>query len=48
MKNVGTEFPRYFEHSTTQEEFNQWMEVFYQYHVYYINHEIAAFIPLTM
>ena len=32
VKSVkGTDFPKYFEHSTTQEEFDKWMEVFYKY-----------------
>lgn len=32
VKSVkGTEFPRFFDDSVTQEEFNKWMEVFYKY-----------------
>lgn len=32
VKSVkGTEFPRYFDRSITQEEFDKWMEVFYKY-----------------
>ena len=32
VKSVkGTEFPRYFDQNITQEEFDQWMEVFYKY-----------------
>ncbi len=32
VKSVkGTDFPKYFESSVTQEEFNKWMEVFYKY-----------------
>ncbi len=32
VKSVkGTEFPSYFDHTITQQEFNQWMEIFYQY-----------------
>ena len=32
VKSVkGTEFPRYFDQNVTQEEFDNWMEVFYQY-----------------
>lgn len=32
VKSVkGTEFPKYFDESVTQEEFNKWMEVFYKY-----------------
>lgn len=32
VKSVkGTEFPKYFDHTITQQEFNKWMEVFYQY-----------------
>ncbi len=32
VKSVkGTEFPRYFDRSITQEEFDRWMEVFYKY-----------------
>lgn len=32
VKSVkGTEFPRYFDHTVTQQEFDKWMEVFYQY-----------------
>ena len=32
VKSVkGTEFPKYFDRSVTQEEFDHWMEVFYKY-----------------
>lgn len=32
VKSVkGTEFPKYFDRSVTQEEFDKWMEVFYKY-----------------
>ena len=32
VKSVkGTEFPKFFDHSITQEEFDNWMEVFYKY-----------------
>jgi len=32
VKSVkGTEFPRFFDHEVTQEDFDRWMEVFYQY-----------------
>ena len=32
VKSVkGTSFPKYFDSSTEQDAFNQWMEVFYQY-----------------
>ncbi len=32
VKSVkGTEFPKFFDESTTQEEFDRWMEVFYKY-----------------
>ena len=32
VKSVkGTEFPRYFDQNVTQEEFDNWMKVFYQY-----------------
>ena len=32
VKSVkGTEFPKYFDRSVTQEEFDRWMEVFYKY-----------------
>lgn len=32
VKSVkGTEFPAYFDHSVTQEEFDKWMAVFYKY-----------------
>lgn len=32
VKSVkGTEFPRFFDQSITQEEFDRWMQVFYQY-----------------
>lgn len=32
VKSVkGTEFPRYFDHSVTQKEFDDWMQIFYQY-----------------
>ena len=32
VKSVkGTEFPKYFDKDITQEEFDQWMEVFYKY-----------------
>ena len=32
VKSVkGTEFPRYFDHSISQAEFNKWMNVFYKY-----------------
>lgn len=32
VKSVkGTEFPKYFDNSITQEEFDKWMEVFYKY-----------------
>ena len=32
VKSVkGTEFPRYFDQSVTQEDFDRWMEVFYKY-----------------
>ncbi len=32
VKSVkGTEFPQYFDHNITQEEFDRWMEVFYKY-----------------
>ncbi len=32
VKSVkGTEFPRFFDHSVTQEVFDQWMELFYKY-----------------
>jgi hypothetical protein len=32
VKSVkGIEFPRFFDASVTQEEFNEWMEVFYKY-----------------
>lgn len=32
VKSVkGTEFPRYFDDSITQEEFDEWMQVFYKY-----------------
>ena len=32
VKSVkGTEFPKFFDGSTTQEEFDRWMEVFYKY-----------------
>ena len=33
VKSVkGTEFPKYFDHSVTQSDFDRWMEVFYKYH----------------
>lgn len=33
VKSVkGTEFPRYFDASITQEKFDEWMQVFYKYH----------------
>ena len=32
VKSVkGTKFPKYFDQSVTQEEFDKWMEIFYQY-----------------
>ena len=32
VKSVkGTDFPKYFENTVSQEEFNRWMEVFYKY-----------------
>lgn len=32
VKSVkGTEFPKYFDHGITQENFDKWMEVFYKY-----------------
>lgn len=32
VKSVkGTEFPKYFDHTVTRDEFEKWMEVFYQY-----------------
>lgn len=32
VKSVkGTDFPKFFDHTVTQEEFDKWMDVFYKY-----------------